>query len=167
MKRVRQATCGALAWATVAGLGLLSGCSSMDPCCRPGLFDRLGCRSRTMGTMGPIYEAPTSGVPFTGEFPMGMSDCCNGGMPPSAMPGESLYSGPILGDDYFHGPSLPPSGKMGAPFMPPSGPFQPMPGSPYAPSSSRHPAAIPPSGRQPTSRFASSLCTLIHEHHRP
>ena len=134
MKRVRLATCGALAWAALAGLGLVSGCQSMDPCgCRPSLLSRFGCcRGRSdviyQGTPAmPVSTAPLMGdVPFTGELPFTSPGCCDGSaLPPSAMPGESLYSGPILGGEDFHGPMLPPSGRMGAPIMMPNGPLPP------------------------------------------
>ena len=100
MKRVRLAACGAMAWAALAGL--LSGCMSSDPCGRPGLLGRIGCRHRCceMTYSGPMAAPamPVSMGPVMSRAPFtGVPDCCDGGaLPPSAVPGESLYSGPIL-----------------------------------------------------------------------
>jgi len=148
MKRARLASCRAMAWAAVAGLGLLSGCQSMDPCgCRPGLLSRFGCCSRSAGAIysgpsaPPMAEPMTNGMPFVGEPPMMGPGCCDGGAP-SAVPGESLYSGPILGGDDFHGPALPPWGQMGAPNgLPPNG----------LPSNGLPSNGLPPNGLPPGS----------------
>lgn len=156
MKRVRLASCGAMAALTA----LLSGCMSSDPCGRPSFFSRFGCRPRCCSemtyqapTMTPVSAAPLmSGIPFTGV--PSMPSCCNGGdLPPSAMPGESWYSGPILtspgpmldgGHDAFPGPLLGP-GKMGAPIMMPHNGSPPMQGGPVPPPQML-PAPLPDSG---------------------
>jgi hypothetical protein len=164
-----------MAWAAVAGLGLLSGCHTSDPC-RPSLMSRMGCcKGRctptcTQGTTtiaAPVVSMPMmgGGIPFTGESSFGLADpgsCCNGGggvgfggfdggggpiLPPSAVPGESLYTSPMLsapvhGNGYPHGPALgggqlPPGMTFGAPiYLPPGAPLPqgavPMtPGMPY------------------------------------
>lgn len=143
MRRLRQA-----AWAALlAGLGLLSGCQSCDPCTggRPSLMSRLGFRPRSQVVYeGPIGTAVSSGAHIGGGYPItsglpissfGGGDCCEGtglgGLPPSPFysGGSEITGGPIL-DAPFHsngggiplhsnaGPILQP--RNGVPAMPPA-----------------------------------------------
>jgi hypothetical protein len=147
MMRVRRATCGAAALAALAGL--LSGCMSSDSCGRPGLMSRLGCRSRTTGsvcsgsmgmTASPVSSGAFVGEPVGSDFPIGGSGpgCCDGpSLGPSGFPGEGMYSGMHQG---FNGSSLiPPGAVMGEPMtLPPGAKLPPgavpMPGGSFAPS---------------------------------
>jgi hypothetical protein len=140
MMRFRRATGAALALAALAGL--LSGCMSSDPCGRPSLMSRLGCRPRLFDGNGHATAvssgALTSDLPITG----GGTGCCDGPiLPPSGVPGEGLYPG-ISGG--FNGSGLPPGAVLGEPInLPPGASLPPgavpMPGGSFPPSGGSFP----------------------------
>lgn len=121
MNRLQKAT-----WAALAGLGLLSGCRSTNPCdpCEDrGFFSRI-CGGRRNG----VFHGPVSATPVS-SMSLG-SDCCDGpilGDPPFGGPGMSVLPGP----SFDGGMGLPPITTMPSMAAPPitglpAGPFPPM-----------------------------------------
>lgn len=158
MARVR------LAWAALAGLGLLSGCMSYDPCCRPSLMQRIGSRMRcgcacATPCCTTAQAIPVSAMPVTSELPLtpGCPSCGGGGpilppVTPGFTGGPDFVPGSILPEG---GPVLPYSDMSSGPIVMPGGPTQapplapPLNGAP-APSTLPTPTPIPGSPPQLT-----------------
>lgn len=98
MNRLRLAT-----WAAVAGLGLLAGCRSTNPCdpCeqQQGFFSRL-CGRRNGSLCGSVVGTPVSSMSLGG-------DCCEGG-PVLGDPPFAGVSGPVMHGGFDSGMALPP-----------------------------------------------------------
>jgi hypothetical protein len=159
MMQVRRAIRGAAAWAALAGLGMLSGCMSADPCGRPSLMSRLGCRPRCTdtacsGSMG-VSAMPVSSGAITSELPFspGGPGCCAGGpeLPPS---GDPLFSGPAY-NGASNNPFPPPNATWGSPITLPPGASLPSGAVPYpggnaVPYPGGNAIPAPPRGTLPT-----------------
>ena len=152
MKYTRLAT-----FILVAGLGLLAGCQSSNPC-GGGLMSRFGFnRSRS----APVYDSGVVGTPVSS---MPYSDMPYGGTPYGGSPYGGTYEGPTLGEPAFMGTpgtimpngtpppgsfppgTLPPGTTMPPPMAGSDGTPRPLPGT-FVPK------AATPIPADPSSRF--------------
>ncbi len=123
MNRLRLA-----AWATVAGLGLVSGCASP-------------CGGGPLGRFGLFHRQPEC------------CPSCSPGCAPACGPGGcGVGEGPLLGDA---GPGIVPSDGIpldagsGVPIIPQPGPFQQVPPQGILPPGGPPPGTLPPAAPPP------------------